>query len=218
MNSKRVYYFMLGLSVVLGGLAAFTLVYGDVVLKNKADRLLQLRLEDELLDEKQAALVKASKDIVQYEELEKTAKAVVPQDKDQARAVREIFRIAEQSGIKISGVSFPTSNLGAKNTTSTTSNPDAPGEKAAANAPTSPVSQAKPVEGINGVYALEMTITPNNEQLVTFDQFLSFLKRLENNRRTAQVTSAKIDPVGENTNSPYVDFTLTINIFVKPRS
>ena len=213
MNSKKVFFGMLGLTILLVGLAAATLVIGDLTLGKQAKKLLDLRLEDKFLDEQQAALIRASKEIEQYQELEQVSKSVVPQDKDQARAVREIVRIANDSGIKIGSITFPNSNLGSK-PQATTSNPDAPGEK---TAPTqSPVSQAKAVEGISGVYALEMTIIPDAEQPITYNQFLKFLKRLENNRRTAQVTSAKIDPVGTDPNSSYISFTLTINIFVKP--
>ena len=47
-----------------------------------------------------------------YSPLEKIAKIVVPQDKDQAKAVLEIVKIAGESGIKPTAINFPVSTLG----------------------------------------------------------------------------------------------------------
>jgi hypothetical protein len=218
MNSKKIFFVMCAVFLLLVGLAIAILAYGDIQVGKQAKKLLDLRLESRLLDEQQTALIQAQKDIDQYQDLEKTAKAVVPQDKDQARAVREIIRIAGESDITIGSISFPTSSLGSRPTsTAPTSSGANTGESApaAATAPV-PISQAIPVEGIPGVYALEMNIVPDGNHPVSYYSFLNFLKRLENNRRTAQVTSVKITPLDEDQTSSYITFTLTIDIFVKP--
>lgn len=203
---------MIGLCGLLCLAVIGILVVGDSMLKKQATKLTELKLEDHLLDEQQAALSQATKDIAEYEELEQVAKTVVPQDKDQARAVREIIALARESGIPISTISFPASSLGSKPTQPKTTEGEA---KPSTSAP-SPITQAKPVEGVSGVYALEMIITPNAEARISYYQLLEFLKRLENNRRTAQVTSVKVTPVTAEAANPFITFTLTINIFVKP--
>ncbi len=76
------------------------------------------------------------------------------------------------------------------------------------------ISQAKPVQGMNGVYSLEANIAP--EGSVNYYQFISFLSKLEKNRRTAQVTSIKIDPKTSSGNNPQLTFSLTVNLFLKP--
>jgi hypothetical protein len=213
MNSKRVFFLMIGVCVLLSAAVLGVVVAGNNILKQQAEKLVDLKLEDRLLDEQQAALTKANQDILEYEELENIAKTVVPQDKDQARAVREIVALARESGISIATISFPSSNLGAK---VAPAKPAAEGEAPAKAAAVPTITQAKPVEGVPGVYALEMTITPNAERQVSYYQLLDFLEKLENNRRTAQVTSVKITPITDDGDNPYVSFSLTLNIFVKP--
>ncbi len=214
-SSKRVFLIMIGVVTLLSGLAIATLVGGDMYLRKQAKKLTDLKLENRLLDEQQTALIQANKDIAKYADLEKIAKSVVPQDKDQARAVRDIIQIASDSGISISSVSFPSSNLGQGSSSSSSSSATS-GSTSTAKPTTNAISQGKAVEGIPGVYALEMTILPNSGSPVSYDKFLKFLERLENNRRTAQVTKIKVDPVGSDPKSLLINFTLTINIFVKP--
>jgi hypothetical protein len=111
-TSKKVYFGMIGLlaflSVMLGGI----LYAGNNMLVKEADELVELKLESQLLEEQQLALIQANRDIEEYSELESIAKAIVPQDKDQARTVREIVKIATEAGVSFSNISFPTSNLG----------------------------------------------------------------------------------------------------------
>lgn len=211
MSTKRMYFAMLALVFLLSIGVVGSVVAGNLFLEKQASKLNGLKVEDKLLEEQQAALIQANKDIEKYTELEKISKSVVPQDKDQAKAVVEIFEIAKASRIKIKSVTFPTSNLGVKVPTSSG------GDKSgAAAAP--PISQAKPVDGIPGVYSLEMSIVPEFDESspITYYQFLEFLGKLENNRRTAQVTQIKITPLSNNKQNPTISFTLTLNIFVKP--
>jgi len=214
MNSKRMFFVMIGLCALLGLASVGVVVTGNKLLQKEAGRLRDLKLEDRLLDGKQAALTQAKNDLERYEQLEHVSKTVVPQDKDQARAVREIVALAREAGISLNSISFPSSTLCSR---PAPAKPSGEGDSGASSAPkTAPISQAKPVEGISGVFALEMVITPEDEQNITYYQLLEFLKKLENNRRTAQVTSVRITPRSENASNPYVNFTLTINIFVKP--
>lgn len=217
MNSKRVFFAMIGVCCLLGLSVLGVLFMGDKILRKQSVKLVELKLEDKLLDEQQTSLAQANKDIKQYEDLEQIAKAVVPQDKDQARAVREIVGLAKKSDISISNISFPSSSLGAQPTQTKSSDDSAESSKtSSASATSTLITQAKPVEGVSGVYSLEMTITPDSEKKVTYYQLLDFLGRLENNRRTAQVTSVKILPITSDAKNPYISFTLTINIFLKP--
>lgn len=218
MNSKKMFFVMIGLIVLLGIGIIATIVIGNNTLKSKADRLAELKLEEQILEEQQTALTRATREIEQYAELEQIAKSVVPQDKDQARAVREIVKIAAQEGIAINSISFPSSNLGSR-TAPQAQTPSDEGDESSESPSTPsapPVSQAEPVQGVPGVYSLEMTIVPNADVPVTYYQFLDFLERLENNRRTAQVTSVQVSPRNFNQENPLVNFTLTLNIFVKP--
>jgi hypothetical protein len=202
-TSKKVYYLMLGILVLTLVAALGLTVYGTGTLKKVGDTLLERKLEEAALDMDQQALEKAKKDVESYKELEQVAKAIVPQEKDQARTVREIVSIANKAGIRLQSITFPSSTLGEGQK----------GKKKSA-APPSNVTQLTPVEGLSGVYAMPITIVTNTDDPVTFTQVLSFLRQLERNRRTSHITSLTIDPNADNRN--LVSAQLQINAYIKP--
>lgn len=214
MNSKRAFILMIVFGVLSAGLLVGSVVMGDQLLRKQSSKLTDLKLQNAVIESQQTALSKAKKDIVTYTQLNETAKQIVPQDKDQARAVREIISIAEQSGVSIASITFPSSNLGqsqpkaatgdgAKTDTATSATPEAP-----------PLSQVKPVDGIKGVYQLEISVNTTLTKPVTYTQLLDFLNRLEQNRRTAQITNLSIQPNSLNRN--VLTFSLQLTIYIKP--
>ncbi len=198
-------------------------------LNSKGNELTQLKLKDRAVQAQLSSLAIAKKEVETYAYFKDVAKTVIPEDKDQAQAVLDITRLASQAGINIGSITFPNSSLGG-------SAPSAGGGQSAANPAAQPgatnaqsasskaaISQAKPVAGIPNVYSLELTITPESgvqvpeNRKVTYPKLLDFLKKLENNRRTAQITQVNIQPEGDETNlNPYIDFSLIINVFIKP--
>lgn len=213
MSSKKAFYGMLGLLVVMSGLVIGSIIIGDGMLKKRADRLVNLKLEADVIEEQQRALILAKKDVEKYADLEAIAKQIVPQDKDQARAVREIVGIAEQAGVSIASVTFPTSNLGQKAAPvkpSTTESETSTAPKPVIN----PLTQAKPVTGVSGLYELEINVASDPTRPATYTRLIDFLERLEQNRRTAQVGQISIQPDGQNRIS--LNFTLTVTVYIKP--
>ena len=213
MSTKNIYFGMVGLVVVSALMGVGSIVLGASMLQEKATELTELKIQEQLIEEQQAALIQANKDIEKYQELETIAKTVVPRDKDQAKTVREIVSIADQSRIRISSITFPSSTLGTKLPTParTTDSDDSDSSAPKATAPL--ISQVKPVEGITGLYQLEVTLNVRSVP-TSYNQLIDFLSRLEQNRRTAQVSSLTIDPVGVSRN--LLEFDLTMNVFVKP--
>lgn len=206
MNSKRVFYgliVVLVLTIVGGGAMLYE---GDTMLAKQNDKLTKLKLESASLDQVQASLINAKKDIVQYSAIESIAKTVVPQEKDQARTIREIVKLAAESKISIASITFPNSTLG---------NAPTAGAGAAQAAPTS-VTQTKKVEGINNVEQLEITVSSETSKPIPYSSFIRFLEKLEQNRRTSQVATINIQPVPENRN--LVTFTLILNVYIKKAS
>lgn len=209
MNAKRVFFMMVG-GLSLSLIALGVLVYmGNKLLVKESGKLLELKAISQVLEIQATGLTQAQQDVQKYSDLETITQAVVPQDKDQARAVREIVELARQSGIELKSVTFPASNLG--NTTKPTTSSG--GQSTTQAKPAAGLSQSKPVEGIKGVYSIELSIEPVGE--VNYYKFLEFLAKLEKNRRTSQVSRIKIDQPADK-NSQNIDFSLTINIFVKP--
>ncbi len=214
MNSKKVYFGLLGAIgiLIIGSIAALYL--GNSMLKKKSATLVELKLENRVLEDQQTALVQANKDLDKYAELENITKAIVPQDKDQAKSVREIIKLASESGVQIASISFPSSSLG-----TAAPKPAAPAEgttdaAAPATPAAPPVSQVTPVSGINGVYQLELTVVSDTSNPVSYVSLINFLSKLEQNRRTAQVSQISIQPFPSNPN--LLTFDLVINVYIKP--
>jgi|JI10StandDraft_1071094.scaffolds.fasta_scaffold38260_3 hypothetical protein len=205
MNAKKLYYVLLGsvfalsLGVLGTGYAANTL------LTSKSHHLSKVKAESESAQSLQTLLQKNKSDLTRYKELNEIAKAVVPQDKDQAQTVREIVNIAKASGINnLTSITFPASSLGAATTTG------AP----VAKSTTGGLTQVTPVKGISGVYILPITLTVDQSHPVTYNQFITFLEKLEQNRRTAQVSDITLKPDPKSLNS--LSFSLVVNEYIKP--
>lgn len=194
------------------GLLAGT--YGvNSLLQQKSKHLVELKSKNDVLNGQTVSLTKAKKDVKTYSQLNDIAKSIVPQDKDQAEAVREIANLAAASGIpQLSSITFPASTLGGTGVTVT---PGKTTPKPAAGADShSNLTQLIPVVGMPGLYQLQITITQTSDSAVPYNSFLKFLDKLEQNRRTAQVIGIALQP--DSKNSSYVSFTLNLNEFIKP--
>ena len=202
MSSRRFFYILVALIIVINAAGLAALVYGKKTLDTQNAKLTDLKVQASTLEDTQRSLVNAKKDIEKYADIEQISKTVVPQEKDQARTVRELVKLAEDTNIQISSISFPTSSLGAQNT---------PG--AAAAAPAGASTQTQKVDGITGVERLEITVTSNTSVPVRYSDFLLFLEKLEQNRRTSQVSNINIQPVADDRN--LLTFSLVLNVYIK---
>ncbi|MGH7195771.1 MAG: hypothetical protein ACREGA_03245 [Candidatus Saccharimonadales bacterium] len=197
MTSKKLFFGFVGLLIVLGVGIFLSAHIASGLLAKRSAKLTSLKATNQALVKQQAQIAKDKQDIAKYSSLNQIAKSVVPQDKNQAEAVREIVNLAGQSGINLSSITFPQSNLGTAPTKT-------------ANG----LTQVTKVKGIGGVDDLQITITQANSNTVPYANFLNFLTRLEQNRRTAEVSSIKIQP--DKKKSSNVSFTLIIDEFIKP--
>ena len=112
MTAKRVYFLNIaGLIISLLLLVALAVGTGKIIQK-QGTKLSDLRAQNTVMQEQQTALIQAKKDLEKYAELNKIARSIVPQDKDQAKTVREITKIAEESGIQLKTIAFSSSTLG----------------------------------------------------------------------------------------------------------
>lgn len=214
MNSKKLH---LALMASLG-LLFIALVGGtyeaNTFLGQRADNLTALKAKSQALSQEEVSLVQAKKGIKQYADLTKISRAVVPEDKSQAEAVREIVNIADANGIKLSSISFPTSTLGG-----VVGKPGAlatatPNPASAADSKTNSLSQLVPVTGLIGVYQLSINVDSDITAPISYSRFINFLSNLEHNRRTAQVSTISIEP--NKLNPTLLTFSLTLNEYIKP--
>jgi len=198
MDSKKLHLVLTGLLVLLGIGLLVSAREANSLLESRSNTLANLKASDQATTVQKSQLAKDKRDIATYTDLNNIAKSVVPQDKDQAEAVRQIVKLASQSGIsQLSSIAFPASTLGGTTTVKTPNG----------------LTQVAPVKDIPGVYDLQITITQNNATPVPYNDFVTFLQKLENNRRTAQVSSISVQP---QPNTNMVAFTLIIDEFIKP--
>lgn len=213
MNVKKFRLVLLGIFSLLVLAFAGIGILGLGILKDKSAQMVELKLKNKTAESQLSNLEISKNDIEKYSYFKDVAKSVIPEDKDQAQAVLEIFQLAQAAGINIQSITFPSSNLGARSTVtadSTVTTPSAAATKA--------ISQAVPVTGIPGLYSVQLTISPLSgsqlppDQQITYAKMLDFLSRIENNRRTAQITQVNIQPAS---GGQQLNFSLTVNIFIK---
>ncbi len=195
MDARKLNYLLIAGTALLAIALVGSGLVANRILTEKSTQLSKLKAESQVTSDLQMVVKKDKADIAKYSSLNIIAKSVVPQDKDQAQTVSEIVKIANESGIaKLSSITFPASTLGS------------PGASA--------LTQVTVVKGIPGVYLLPITITQDTTNAIPYTQFITFLQKLENNRRTSQVTAINIQP---DTKTPKnISFTLTVNEYIKP--
>ncbi len=224
MNVKRLNFIMIGLVGLLFISLAIGTYQADKLLSKRADTLTSLKAVDQALSLEQVHLKKAKKDISKYADLEKIARIVVPEDKNQAEAVRELVNIAASDNVTLGSITFPISTLGTSSAGTVGSGTSTPAQaaptptKKSLNSPNNKLSQLLAVKGLPGVYQLTINVTSDTNAPATYDQIIRFLRGLESNRRTAQVTSINLQPVAQATPTGHsrLNFTLTINEYIKP--
>ena len=204
MNTKKAYYLFLGVLVLMIVALGAILYFSRTFLLSNSNRLVAAKLELYKIDETESAYKKNQSLLESNVATAEALAAIVPSEKDQARAVRELTQIAGENGLTIKAVRFPGSDLVVKKTTGTTSTTNTPS-----------VSQAKPVPGLNNVLGVAVEVelnhaTPNTP--ISTDQVLGFLNQLENNRRNIRVTSINFGSAVDEGKTLKMD-TL---IFIKP--
>lgn len=196
MSSKKLFIVLLGLLITLIAGAGALVYTGNAYLKDKTQTLIKVKTESVILAEQQQSLINAKQELKTYAELESIANTIVPKEKDQAITVRELIRFANETGINIVNISFPSSDLG-----------NAGAIKTAPN--TTSTSQLESVVALPGVYSLDINIQTQGD--VPYDSLISFLRKLEQNRHTSQVKDLTISSTEDT-----VTFTLTIRVYIKP--
>ncbi|HZL07992.1 MAG TPA: hypothetical protein VFC50_02255 [Candidatus Dormibacteraeota bacterium] len=218
--SKRLYYLLAGLvGLLLAGLIGGA--YGtNQLLTSQAVKVTSLKAKSLALSQEQLSLANAKKEVQTYSDLLKITQTIVPEDKDQAEAVREIVNIAASndiSGVSLQQINFPASTLGSSGTSTgsgaATTAPTSPSPKSA-NSSAGKLSQLVPVKNIPGVYDLLITIQSDPNKPIAYSSFVNFLSGLEHNRRTAQISTITLQPNANNPN--LLSFTLTLNEYIKP--
>jgi len=217
--AKRLSYVLSGLMLLqFLGMVLLTL-FANTWLTSKSDNIVTLKLDTTLLEEKQKASQRALIDLDKYEATRVLLEKIVPKSKDQAKTIGELQKIAEETDVTISTITFPASELGnsSSNATVVGTTPTA------AATDTNAVSQAKPVSNIPGLLGIEVSLSQIDKKGgasgsgMSYNQLISFLEAVEKNRRTMQIKTLQVLPIKSSTGSiSGYSLTVTMNIFVKP--
>ena len=217
MTPKYFFFIMIAVNTLLVLALVGGVYQGNKMIQEQSNKLVEAKTQNKVIERQQIQLTQAKQDVQKYNDLNEISKSIVPQDKDQARTVREITKLANESGIKLKGITFTTSNLGEFTTPAPAPAPATPSEEGTAATPpvvaAPSITQVTPVEGINGVFAMSIVVNSLDTEPVPFDNFISFLEKLESNRRTAHVEDITVKPSDDGT---AVSFVLTLNAYVKP--
>lgn len=196
---------------VLLTIATFgVLFFANTFLKKSSVKLNQLKIENASIEENERIYTKAKNDLLKYQDLKSAVEDALPKEKDQAKALKELIQISNDTNIKIEKIEFTDSTLGDK--AKVTGAPSTtPGNGTKPVAP-NPITQSKPIPGISGVMGIEMKVTVsgvNDKSPLNYDNFISFLDKISYNRRSMQITKLNIQPGLKKAE-------ITVNIFVKP--
>lgn len=224
MNAKKMHKFLL--LIFVGGLALSIWIvrYANAQLAATSADLTTLRTDIANLEHKREGLQKAKVILANNEDTLDTLSKVIPEDKDQAKIVKEIYSIADKAGVSIESVGFPASTLGspaAKVATPAISNgTTTDGSKPAT--PQKSISQATPLKDIPGIQAIELSIGAISSKTlplgsgVRYSELMSFIRQIERNQRAIQITALGIGQ-GQIVNGEQT-FTLTISLTIFVRS
>jgi|ERR1017187_1407809 hypothetical protein len=201
MTSKHLYFGMIGIIVLLIAGLIFGAYGADQLLQSQSKQLVNNRLQTSVLAQEQMELIQAKQDVKKYQNLATITQNIVPQDKDQAETVLQIVNLANKNGVALASITFPSSSLGLQT------------GQSASNS-TINLSQLTPVQGIPGVYDLQLVVQSDTTNPVPYSNFISFLSALENNRRTALISAVSIQPNAQDRNT--LTFSLTLDEYVKP--
>lgn len=207
--------------VLIGGLAVSVGLVGGAMyigyssMQASSNSLVNAKLDTMLAEEKEKTFIKAKKDLEKYKGLSETLQKILPKDKDQARAVRELYKISDEAGVSIVSITFPSSTLGAKAAAAPTAPAGTDKTATTSTAAQKAVSQAAPVSGLPGVQGidLELSVEGQNDSFTQFSRMVTFLQKVEQNRRSMQIKKITVTPDDTTRN---VKFELTVTIFVKP--
>jgi len=204
MNAKRFYYTLIGALVLLVIGAGAMAYFGNVLMKKSSEKLVSAKLDNIANETEEANYAQAKKNLEKYSDLSELVTKILPSDKDQARAVSEIYKIGKETGVTITKIEFPSSTLGQKPASSTSTTTDTP-------ASSGTVTQAKAVTGLSSVLGIDINITNSSD--TTYSQMINFLQKIESNRRSMQIKKISVRP---NNEKNVLNFDLTVTIFVKP--
>jgi len=187
MTPKKAFLAILAVLILtlLGGGAIY--YFANNYLYAKASTISELKANIDVLDSKLVDTRRAITDYSDLSYLSDILDEVIPSEKTQSNVVGQLIEFANQSGVVVDNINFaPTNNA----------------NQAQA------LTQTLPVDGVSNINKLPINIGITGE----YSQILSFLNKLETNRRITQVDSISLSP---DESGRIFSSNLSINVYVR---
>lgn len=217
--------------------SAASVWYSTGWLTQRADKLVEAKLEGIGLEEQQARAFDAQEALTEYGELRSVIQQVAPDEKEQEKIIAELYNIADESNIAIQSLSFASSDLGDSANApapAAATQQEAQGGAAATQTPTTPtpsrntITQTERVDGLKNVVGLNIQpagftqiirnpdgSTSTRENGLDYDTILNFLESLERNRRQMIIDQISITPItGDNGRIDGYTLTLALTALI----
>lgn len=223
MNAKRFFYVLIGIIGLLVVVCAGLVVGGNQLMAKTSQKLIEAKLNNSLADVKIGEYLKAKTYMNQNQDVRPIVDNMIPKNKDQDTATKELYKIADSAGVAITSIQYPSSNLGLKAAASASSTATSDKTSGASTTPTTPavapLSQAKAADGLPGVQGIDVELrltATDTKSPITYDSLIKFLKLVELNRRSMQIKKVFVQPDKPGNGLVKLSPQITITIFVKP--
>lgn len=190
MKPKKFFYSLcagLGLSVVV---ILYGIYWANGQLGSRSETLTQMSSELADLDERIQNAKQLESELEDLTETSQLVLEVLPDSKSQENIVGELISIASGRGIELENITF--------------------GGNAGSTTPET--SQTERVEGLAGVYSIEV----KSSFTTTYENLLTFLEDLETNKRRLEVIEIGISPKDTPSGPALFSASLTILTYLKP--
>lgn len=195
-RSKKAFFLMIAVLIITVAGAGGAFYFADGMLQKKSKQISDLKADQEAVTQQIAIYEDARKKIEELAFIEEVASQVLPESKEQADVIAELRSFAENSDMTIQSMNF--SGSVAKD----------PGT----NLDLSQTTQLKDVTGVR-VLPVDLVFTTGPEG-PTFESLISFLEKIENNRRKMQVTDISLTP-NNNNRELLSSIAMSVNIYLR---
>jgi Tfp pilus assembly protein PilO len=187
LDAKLFFWVLVGLNVVLVGATLAVFTQASSAGQKKSQQIATFKATSQANDQLIGYYKLLQSTLNANQDIETVVQKVLPADKDQSAALAELDKFSKSNSVPIQQISFnPGTNKGTGKTL------------------TSPSS-------IKGVSVLSVALNCTN---VKYENFISFLKTIENTRRRMQVTTLNITP--NETNPDLLNrVDMTVDVYLK---
>ena len=231
MSPKKLYFALLA-TITFMIIGSFGLVWeASNWLSKRGQSTVNLKLDILGLEQKQKAGIRATNDLLKYKQDIANLESVIPTQKDQVDALSQLIKIGDENGVTFGSITFPSSELGnvvapkpvavttedTKATAPALTPSTTPAPQAA---PKKTITQAKPVEGVPGLYEIQIALSDiaqkSTSKGLTYEQLLSLLRSIEQNKRIMQMNTISITPQKSTTDSSILYLlTISLKIYIR---